>query len=373
MRTTRTLLLVVTAIAAPFSGCLCGEALIVDDIFIPPDDRSAPGTLHTYASNAKVGLEVRSASPFLAIDEVTVLAGGAGNAVIDPDTPTELDGDKLKVTVLTQGAGEGLLAFTRNDEVIAERALTIVDADDIALSVTASDTPGIDLPSIDPTSVRIFAGSKAAFRTTLSREGNEIFGLDSVVRTASDPEVTTRNGTGPAVDAGDQPRNAVEIAVPVTVTENVDVTLTSGNATVIVTVVPTTIDDVTAVVSSVRDNADLAEGDKTAVVALVSAGDEPVFGAPLTWAVDDVALEDEEGTPRTGDVLEVAFVAGGAITLDAFLGDRRIGVEMESDGSNPNVTSITSACGATGGGPLAATLFLLFFRGRRLRQGSLLP
>lgn len=89
----------------PFAGCICGDPLIVDDVFVPPEQRAVPGTLHTYASNARVGLEVRSASPFLAIDEVTVLARGDGAALIDPETPTELDGDKLKVTLLTQGAG----------------------------------------------------------------------------------------------------------------------------------------------------------------------------------------------------------------------------------------------------------------------------
>lgn len=351
---------VVFAIGAPFTGCVCGEALIVDDIFVPPDERAAPGTLHAYASNAKVGLEVRSASPFLPIDEVTVLAGGGGNAVIDPESPTELDGDKLKVTVLTQGAGEGFLAFTRNDEVIAERTLTIVDADAMALSVTAPTTPGIALPNVDPANVRIFAGSKAAFRTTLSRDGDEIFGLDAVARTSSNPEVTTRNGTGPAADAADQPRNAVEIAVPETVVDDADVTLTSGAATVVVTVVPTTLDEINNVALAVRNNGDLDPGDKTAVIALVSASGEPVFGAPVTWTVNDAPVEDDEGAALAGDALEVSFQPGATAQVNALLGDRNIAVEVESDGSDPNVTSITAACGASSGAPIAMMLLALF-------------
>lgn len=361
----------------PLSGCICGEPLIVDDIFVPvaPDERVAPGSLHTYASNAQVVLEVRSASSFLAIEDVTVLASGADVVTIDAEAPPALDGDKLTVTLRTGSAGEGSIVFVRDggNETLSERVIAVADADAIALDVTAPGAPGIALPEVDPDNVRIFAGSKAAFRTTLTRAGDELFGLDSVVRTSSNAAVTTRNGTGCAEGACDRPRNAVEIAVPESVTDDVAVTLTSGEATVVVNVVPTTIDDVTSVESSVRDTSDLADGDRTAVVALVNAGDEPVFGAPLTWAVDDVPVENEEGDVVTGDAIELAFVAGADITVDAFLGERSIGVAVASDGSDVNVTSITAACssgGAAATWPMVLVLALLALARPRRADGA---
>lgn len=361
--TTSALLLAASLSALPFSGCICGEALIVDDIFVPPDARTAPGTLHTYASNARVGFEIRSASAFLAIADVEVAVDGA--VTTDDDNVSTVDGDVLKLNVRTQEAGEGTLLFTRNGEVLAERTVTVVDTDAIALSVTAPSGPGLDLPAVDLENTRIFAGGRAAFRTTLTSDGDEIFGLDAVTIEVTDATITSRNGVACAADGCGQARNAVELSLPTATTDAFTATFTSGSASIDLDVVPTTVAEVTAIESDVRETTDLVDGDLTGVVAQVLAGDEPVFGAPVLWAIDGAAVANDDGDVVTGDALQLAFASNDTATVEARLGDRAFNVDVESNGEDAAVTSITAACGAGSIAPLWLALAALVARKRR--------
>src|SRR6185437_11464320 len=96
---------------------------------------------------------------------------------------------------------------------VATETLTVDDADGIALSVTAPFSAGVDLPDVDPARVRISASSRAGFRTTLTKGGDEIVGLRAVVATPSDAHVTAKNAAGCAKDTCGAQRNAIDIAL----------------------------------------------------------------------------------------------------------------------------------------------------------------
>lgn len=348
-------------------ACACGDAVVVYDVF-QPNTNPSTDALHTYASHAQVPLRARSLDIFRGIDDV--IPAASDGLTLDPDTKVERSGDGvLSFAVLTGDPGKGTLTFhDKGGGAVATRTLDVVDADTMALDVTAPATAGIELPTVALDKARIFSGGTAAFRTTLLAGGTEIVGLKAVTATPADASVTTRNGAGCAADTCSDVRNAVAIGVPAATTAPVDVALRAGTATASIHVVPTAAADVTDLVFDVAN----VVGGKGDVVAHVLAGTEPVFGAPVVWTVDDKVLDDKDGKAIAGDALQFDVAPPNSnpnfrpATHDvtATLGDKTAATTVV--GETFTVTSITAACGSTSSTWATLMALALLLKRRRL-------
>jgi hypothetical protein len=360
-------MLLLSAVLAP--GCVCTGPVSVQDRFAVAAS-AEEDSLHTYASHARIALTVRAAREDVD-DYVPKVSdgsgfGAAGSATATIENIDEDDDDQLRFDLVTDGPGTVTIeADISGDQALFIRDLTIVDVDALTLAVTAPQWRGIELPAVDAGNVRIFAGGKAALRTTLLAAGTEVFGIAAVTATASDASVTTRQGIGCALDTCEAQRAATEIAVPAAAVAPVDVTLTAGSASIVLHVVPTPPDDVSDVVLEQGD----ALNDKGVLVAHVLAGTDAVLGAPVTWAVDGEQLVNDDGA-LVGDTLQ--FDVGGEPRETVATLEGVTLVTTTIAGQNHTVTSITAACGAAGSEPLATTALVLGLVAvrRRCRRGQ---
>lgn len=345
---------VVAAAVVALGGCDCGGALLISDSF---SGGVADDSLHTYASGGRVGFNAFPVDGF-DLDDISAIATD-GSVAVDPDADFVKSGDHFVFGLLTNDAGKGSFSLVdQNENVLATRDVEVKDADALVLDLTAPRTAGVDLPAVDVTRLRILAGERAAFRSSLFAGDDELFALDNVSATSAD--VGFRNGVGCAEDSCSQSRNAVEFSVPADATDPIDVALAASGAVLTVTVVPTAAADVTAVV---LDESDEFEGGKN-VVAKVSAGDEPVFGAPVRWSVDDDVLVDDDNGVKTGDVLQFKPSSAEHAVTASFAGTD---VDIAVSGEDFDVSAVTFACGAGPASSLPLVLCLLALRRRRRR------
>lgn len=355
MRSSASVVVVLFACVAFADGCDCGGALVVNDGF-GAEDRAAD-VVHAYASHGRVAFRAFATGGF-DLARISAIATD-GSVALDPDASFGVSGDDdhFDFTLLTGDAGGASFDLVdKNDVALAHRDLDVKDADRVALDVTAPRTAGVDLPGVDVTQLRILTGQRAAFRSSFFAGDDELFAVDNV-RT-DNADVGFRNGVGCAEDGCSQSRNAVEFAVPADATDPIDVVLDASGAALTVTVVPTDSADVTAVV---LDESDEFEGGKN-VVARVSAGDAPVFGAPVRWSVDGDVLVDGDGDVSTGDVLQFKPGSAEHAVVASFNGTD---VDVAVSGEDFSVSAVTFACGAGSASSLPLVLCLLLLRRRR--------
>ncbi len=338
------------------SACSCGERLVFfDDVEVYDGPlEEAPESLHVYASNARFTLRVRSADAFFAIDQ----HGGAvtsGSVVqLDDSEISEVIDGVIQIPLATRSAGTGTVGLLdAGGQLVGEREITVKDADSLEIAVTAPEREGFALPEVDVASVRVFSGGSAGFRTTLLADGEEIFGTHAVEGAAEDDRVSARPAGGCALEGCSSPRSAVVLSVPTGVSQATDVELSAGEASLTLTVVPTGIDEITSLAAEAIVDEEIVSG-ASFLPLHVLAGDEPVFGAPVAWRVDDVEVEG------SGDTLRFAPAASDDSVAVASLGELEVTTTIEGGAADPSVTSITAACGQTGGGRAAmAPLWLL--------------
>ena len=358
MRSLFTLVVIVA-----LSGCSCGDVTLFDP-FAPVGDDPGADSLHAYASHARVPFRLRAAGLLDVHDLVVPVATGAVSVATDVNLVVDPTG-MMSFTIVTADAGDGQVSFVdKHGNTITSRGLSVLDADELSLAVTAPATPGVVLPGVSLAGTRIFAGGHAAFRTTLQSNDNEVFGVSAVAARPADATFTTRSGTGCAPDTCDAVRNALEISVPDTAAAPVDVVLTAGSAEVTLTVVPTVDADITDV-ALVQADAVNKRGD---AVLQVLAGTEPVLGAPVVWSVDGTELDDDQGKAFTGDALQFD-VANQAHAIVAALGAHNANASVK--GTKFAVTSITAACGAAPASTTPAAVLLVALagvRGQRRRR-----
>ncbi|HEY4219762.1 MAG TPA: hypothetical protein VGO62_00435 [Myxococcota bacterium] len=352
------------------SSCSCGDPVVAFDVFgadqDPPTD-----ALHTYASHAQVPMKVKSTSWFASADDFKPPTA-SGSLSIDPDTEVTHKSGVLSFALLTGDAGTGTLTINdANGSALTTRSLKVVDADAISFAVTAPKTSGVDLPDVDITKVRIDIGGTAAFRTTLHNGADEIVGLQATTSTPADASLSTRNGVGCASDTCAAVRNAYAVTVPATTADESDITVAAGDASATLHIVPTADADITDLV---LDQSDVVSG-QGSIVGHVLAGAEPVFGAPVVWSVDGATLDNDDGTHKTGDVLQFSVAAPNSNknlkpeshdVSAAFAGQQGAATVLAEKDSF-GVTSITAACGAapSSSAALFALLTLLRLRSRR--------
>lgn len=350
------LALLPTLLLSPLGGCSCGGDVILLDGFDPDSD--VEDVLHTYASGGKVNLEVVTVDGF----ELKQIAKPVidGPAALDPDEEIERT-STLQFSIRTEEAGTVTVRLVDDagNDVATPRELVVKDADTIELAVTAPSNAGIELPVVDPTGVHLFAGESAAFRTDLFADDEAIFAHEAVV--ADSTLSFNRYAIAAcAEDTCDVDRAAMEFQAPFG-GEPETGTLTSGTASLPLTLIPVTAEEVTDLV--LDDGGDF-DGKKS-VLARVLKDTSPVFGAPVTWKVDDTFLADEENPdfPFEGDVLQ--YKASTVVrSVDAVLGETTVTIPVS--GVDFEVTSITFACGA--GPAAAAPLALLVLLGLRRRR-----
>lgn len=339
-------------VVSSFSGCSCGDVIVLDGF---DKDSAEADVLHTYAVGGKVGFKV---APIDGFDmDRTGDPTVEGAIALDDDVDVNGGGDTLTFGVITKEVGDGTIVINDVDgNEIARRDVEVSDVDRIELAVTAPSSAGLELPAVDPTKIRIYAGSKAAFRASLFNGDDEVFATDAVTAEGA----SIRPCTGCTDDTCEASRGAVEFNVGSG--EPVAVTLSAGSAaTLAVTLVPTEDADVTDVTI---DQGDEFEGKKS-LVARVLAGTEPVFGAPVVWNVDgaDLADEDNADFPFEGDVLQFKSAATTHQVIPK-LGDRELPA-LPLQAQDFEVTAITFACGAAPASCLPLVLCLLALRRRR--------
>ncbi len=355
------LLVCVIPLHGSLQGCACG-AVRVTDGFGPANEQG--DALHRYASSAKIRLSFESDD----LDVDTLRATVSGNVRFleaEGDSPAE-DGRLPTLDLRTLDAGDAsLTVLDASDTVIAEHALTIVDVDDVTFSVTAAVAPGLTLPAIDVANVRILRESRAAFRTTLLADGDEIFGFDAVTAVSSLAAANTRNGIA-GDSSGDFSRNAVEVSVPASAVDPFTVDVEAGSFVGALTVTPTAAADVTALTLVKADASGADNGDTIAVVALPVVGAAPVFGAPVLWSFDGANVVDDD-QPARGDSLSYQHQGGNTVDVVATFGDLSASTTVEGRAGTASVSSITFACGASNTPPLFMGLLALALLSRRRR------
>ena len=355
-----------SAVVATSSSCSCGDPLVVTDAFAAPADLEGgehPESIQRYATNSRVPWQVRSTGG-VDINDIEIVA--ADGLTIDDDPAVKIDGDVLSASILTGDAGTGTVIFKDKEsgEIIASRDVEVVEVDELEADITAPKTDGLDLPELDIARVRIATGRSAAFRVNLFADGQPVYGLESVDAVADDDQVTTSQRSGCAEEGCE----SSAMATLLTVGEgellgggDVDVVLSAGSASLTLTVVPTDVDDVTEIVIDEPSNSDVEVGENTGVIVRVNVGDEPLFGAPVTWTVDGTAVEG------SGDAASYKLGDGGDVTLNATLGDNTATVQVKTAPSDVQISSVTSACTQSGGAPWYAAFgaALLLLRRRR--------
>lgn len=346
-----------TALAA-VAGVACdpGDIIIVDGF--APDSDSAD-VLHPWATGGKVKLKVLPVGDFdmsrLGDPEVE------GAISLDPDEDIS-GGGTLTFGVLTDDEpGTATIRIVDKDgnDVGEARDVDVRAADELRLTVTAPLRPDLDLPEVDPRAVHVYAGEVAAFRTELFADGDAIFALESVV---ADGELGPgRACLACADDTCEATRAALEFSASSIDTTPKTATLTSGTASLALTIIPVLPEEVTDLV---LDQGDTFEGKKS-VVALVVKDDVPVFGAPVVWNIDGEAFTGEDSDiPQEGDVLQ--YKPGNARhDVEATLGEFALTVPVQGD--DFEVSAITFACGAQASSALPLSLLggLLLWRRRR--------
>lgn len=346
-------------------GCACGE-LVFFDPFTPFEGPAGeqPESLHVYASDALVPMKVRSTDANEDLEALSVTTSGEVELELEDGAEPSVANGVLSFVLKTKAAGSGTVALVdESGATRGERELSVVDVDEISLSVTAPTQEGIQLPSVDPGKLRIFTGGSAGLRTTLLHEGSEVFGTHAVEATSSDEQVSGRRASACSRQGCGAPRSAVVVSVAGSATDDTQVTLGAGSASLTLTVVPTAEAALTSLETAgpVED----PEADEQRVLsALPHAESEPVFGAPVVWSVDGEELEDR------GDLLR--FVAAdGSATVTASLGTLTKPFTLDVAVEEPRVTSVTATCRQTlGGGSAAVPVFALllwlgFSRNRR--------
>jgi hypothetical protein len=123
-----------------------------------------------------------------------------------------------------------------------------------------------------------------------------------------------------------------------------------------------------AVTDLVLDEGTAVVSNRGSVVAHVLAGLEPVFGAPVVWSVDSIALKDDKGNAQRGDALQFDVPAPNknpnfrqpTHSLRASFAGQQSAVQVVSSG-NFTATSITADCAAARGAcaPIALLALLL--------------
>lgn len=344
-------------------ACSCEELVFFDPFEVHEEPDSArPESLHVYASDAFVPLKVRSTRWLADLESLTVTT--SGEVELDPDSKPSVSFGILSFLLKTKAAGSGTVALVdESGAVQAERELSIVDVDEISLSVTAPAQQGIELPSVDPGKLRVFVGSSAGLRTSLFAEGEEVFGTHAVEVTASDSSVSGRRASACARQGCAASRSAVELRVSEDATDETQAVLSAGKASITVTVVPTAEADLTSL-KTMGPVAEAEEAERQALAAVPHVEEEPVFGAPVVWSVDGEALE------TTGDLLR--FDEGeGRSTVTAALGSLEESFTLDVAVTNASVTSITATCGQAAGGKsaIAPVFALLLVLGVSRRRG----
>jgi hypothetical protein len=362
-----TSVLSLTCACAPTS-CIGDDDIVFIDSFAVHDGplMNETDTLHTYATDAIVPLTVISHSLFLDITTLNPVVDGA--ATLDPETEINRTGGVLKFSVRTGDETGGTVTLVDESGVeITTRELTVRAVDAIELSLPIADREGWTPPSLDVEAMRIFAGGKAALRTRLSRDGDEIHGLRSVAATTTNALVGTRQGIACAPHSCAAQRAASEIQVPETVTEPFDVVLTAGTASVTIGVVPTTVADITSFTLEEHASSETlepyGEPTPTAVRAASLVDEEPVFGVPVTWAFDGAPYE------ARGDLAQYTPTGGTLHELSATLSPAfAASVSVDAREDDVSISSITAACSVGGGGSTPALFALALFVVRRRRS-----
>lgn len=333
-------------------GCACGE-LVFFDPFTPSAGPSTeqPESLHVYASDAVVPMSVRSTDGSVELESLTITT--SGELEIDGATEPLVANGVLSFVLNTKAAGSGTVALVdESGTTRAERELSVVDVDELSLSVTAPTQEGIQLPSVDPGKLRIFTGGNAGLRTTLLYEGEEVFGTHAVEVSSSDEEVSGRRARACSRQGCSAPRSAVVLSLGASATDDTQVTLSAGSASLTLTVVPTA----EAALTSLKTSGPVANPDseeQRVLSALPQVDGEPVFGAPVVWAVDGEELEER------GDLLRFLAEEGSA-SVTASLGGLSEPFTLDVAVTEPSVTSVTAVCGqALGGGSAAAPVLAL--------------
>lgn len=340
--------LALCGVVAASSSCSCGgDRIMVTDAFATDEER-ADGDIestHRYASNSRIPWEVRSNDGSLDIATVDVVA--SDGLSIDDDPALKVSSGVMSLSILTGDAGSGTVIFKDKDgTIISSRDITVAEVDEMKVDITAPDAQGIALPELDIERIRIATGRSAALRVELFADGEPVYGLESVDAVAADTAFTTTQRSGCSSTGCRAASMASEIKVPADAVDPTDVVLTAGTASLTVTVIPTSIDDVTSFVLDEQTvSADRKQDDVTGIVALVSVGNEPLFGAPVAWTIDGTAVEG------TGDTIRYGFVEGADATLVAKLGDNTATVQAPTNAAGIEVTSITSACTQSSGVP----------------------
>jgi len=352
------------------AGCeACGQPTLVFRDKVEPHDgplEDANESMHTYATDAQVAIDVLSFGPFVEISDLSPSV--SGDVILDDGVDISRTANMLSFALRTGGEEGGTLSIVdANGEVVDEREITVRAADRIELSLPVETRASWEAPEVDLASTRVFAGGKAAFRTRLTREGEEVHGLRSVVATPSDASVNTRQAIGCAPAGCNGQRAATEIQVPETATAPFDVVLTAGSATLTLVVVPTTADEISAFVVEELPEEDRdtdLNGNRTGIVVASSqAAGAPVFGVPVAWTFDGTAQE------TTGDLVRFEVdPAGALLPLTGAIGTRAASVSIRTS-AELQVSSITAACSAGGGGnALGALALALLALSRRRRR-----
>ncbi len=349
------------------TSCTCG-GVVVTDPFEPHTGAAAdlPESLHVYASGASVPLRVHA----LGGRDVSSVRVEVEGGSIDPENqPVAKDG-LLSFVLLTGDPGTIALQFVDADgALIDERSLTVVAAARMELDVASAAIEGVPLPDVDLAGARIALGGKAAFRTTLfDGDDAEVYGTRAVEGTPPDVVATTRKTAACAPETCEALRSAIEISLPPDGgPDPFDVALAAGDAEEVLRIVPTdpTVVDTFTMDAQAEDDAE--DGDRRAVYARVEIAGEPVFGAPVTWSLDDASVEG------AGDLVVFNVRPGATKTLAASLGDKSASVEVETgDAEDITITSITAACAQTTPDTAAtgAATVLALAAVRRRRRGE---
>lgn len=352
------------------TGCgACGEPTLVFRDKVEPHDgplEDANESLHTYATDAQVPIDVLSFGPF--VDISTLSPSISGDAILDDSVDVSRTPNVLSFAIRTGGEDGGTLSIVdENGDVVDERTITVRAADAIALSLPVEDRASWQAPEIDLAGTRVFAGGKAAFRTRLTREGEEVHGLRSVVATPSDATVGTRQAVACAPAGCNGQRAATEIQIPEATTTPFDVVLTAGTASLTLVVEPTVAAEISGFVVEelpAEDQDTDISGTRTGIVVASSeAAGDPVYGVPVAWTFDGAEQE------TTGDLVRYEVdPAGELLPLTGAIGTRAASVSIRTAGEL-EVSSITAACSAGGGGhALSALALALLALSRRRRR-----
>ncbi|HEY1099547.1 MAG TPA: hypothetical protein VGF99_11495, partial [Myxococcota bacterium] len=158
----------------------------------------------------------------------------------------------------------------------------------------------------------------------------------------------------------------LSVADDATLETGVDVTLTAGSASFTMTVVPTNVDDVTQIELDEQTVdgtfGQREDGDTTGVIARVSVGDEPLFGAPVEWRVADVVVEGR------GDAIRYGYVDGETASVVASVAGATATMQAPTTAEDVEVSSVTGACSGIGAAPWFVAL-AVGLRRRRPRAG----